>query len=214
MLHRSLLQLRKATQVLAVNNANNVKQTVMKQMSHSLFHTSSFQLNNAKETSVDGGMSGANAAEGTKVNLNLATPTETFYANTAVDLVTIPGLVGEYGVTASHTPIISQMKPGVIAVHLSSDNKNDGKIEYFFTSGGFAFTHANSTTDLACVELIKVADLDATLATTGLEEAKMELAAATDGSAEKVNATIAIETYQAIISAVGRINVTVEATSN
>lgn len=210
LLYRSLLQLRK-TQVLAVNNANNVKQTVMKQMSHS-FHNSSFQLNNAKETSVDGGMSGAN--EGTKVNLNLATPTETFYANTAVDLVTIPGLVGEYGVTASHTPIISQMKPGVIAVHLSSDNKNDGKIEYFFTSGGFAFTHANSTTDLACVELIKVADLDATLATTGLEEAKMELAAATDGSAEKVNATIAIETYQAIISAVGRINVTVEATSN
>jgi F0F1-type ATP synthase epsilon subunit len=30
--------------------------------------------------------------------------------------VKIPGMDGEYGVTAGHTPIISQLKPGVVAI--------------------------------------------------------------------------------------------------
>jgi F0F1-type ATP synthase epsilon subunit len=72
---------------------------------------------------------------------------------------------GEYGVTAGHTPIISQMKPGVISiVHeavraIFCGVKQCGDVtlwlnrfsqgseaEKFFVSGGFALTHADSST--------------------------------------------------------------------
>ena len=65
----------------------------------------------------------------TQVNLNLTSPSSTIYENTKVDLVIIPGLIGEYGVTAGHSPILAQMKPGVITVHLERDNN----VEKYFT---------------------------------------------------------------------------------
>lgn len=88
--------------------------------------------------------------------------------------VKIPGVDGEYGVTAGHTPIISQLKPGVVAIQheavricgrccsgVSVDNviswcrcvspfthlnHQGSEAEKFFVSGGFALTHADSTT--------------------------------------------------------------------
>lgn len=138
------------------------------------------------------------SATATKVNLNLSSPSEAVYENTPVDLVVIPGLVGEYGVTAGHTPIISQMKPGVIAVH----HEREKTVEKFFTAGGFAFTHENSTTDLACVELVKLEDIDEAAAKSGMEKEKANMDSASEGSPEKVEARIAFEAYQAMVNAV------------
>lgn len=134
----------------------------------------------------------------TKVNLNLSTPGQSFYENTPVDLVVIPGLVGEYGVTAGHTPVIAQMKPGVIQVH----HEREKQVEKFFTAGGFAFTHENSTTDLACVEAVNIDDIDIKAVTEGLAKSKLEMESAAEGSVEKVDAQIAYEAYQAMQFAV------------
>ncbi|RHZ26600.1 hypothetical protein DYB26_009412 [Aphanomyces astaci] len=139
----------------------------------------------------------SSSAVATKVTLNLSTPHQAFYKGVQVDLVQVPGLVGEYGVTAGHTPIISQLKPGVIAVH----EERDKVVKKFFTAGGFAFTHADSTTDIAAVELIKVEDIDASAAEAGVQKYKQALEQAADGTPEKVEAQIAYETHLALVAA-------------
>ncbi|OQS07925.1 ATP synthase subunit delta' [Thraustotheca clavata] len=136
-------------------------------------------------------------AAATKVTLNLNTPHQSFYKKTEVDLVQIPGLVGEYGITARHTPIISQLKPGVIIVH----EERDKVVKKFFTAGGFAFTHADSVTDIACVELVKVEDIDASAAEAGVTKYKQLMDQATPGSVERVEAQIAYETHVAMVAA-------------
>lgn len=139
----------------------------------------------------------ASGAAPTKVTLNLNTPYESFFSGAQVDLVQIPGLVGEYGVTAGHTPIIAQLKPGVIKVHVEREKD----VQSFFTPGGFALTHANSVTDIACVEVVKVEDLDAAAVEAGLNKFKAALAAAAEGTPEKIDAQIGVETHQAMLAA-------------
>ncbi|CAI5729158.1 unnamed protein product [Hyaloperonospora brassicae] len=140
----------------------------------------------------------AAAAAATKVTLNLTTPHQAFYKDAQVDLVQIPGVVGEYGVTAGHTPVLAQLKPGVIKVHVEREKD----VHSFFTAGGFALTHANSVTDIACVELVKVDDIDAEAAHAGLATYQAQLAAAADGSQEKLDAQIGLDTHAAMVAAV------------
>ncbi|DBA04351.1 TPA: hypothetical protein N0F65_002113 [Lagenidium giganteum] len=139
----------------------------------------------------------ATGATATQVTLNLTTPYQAFFKNAKVDLVQIPGVVGEYGVTAGHTPIIAQLKPGVIKVHVEREKE----IQSFFTAGGFALTHANSVTDIACVELVKVEDIDASAAEAGLNKYKAALASAAEGTPEKVEAQIGYEVHHAMVAA-------------
>jgi F-type H+-transporting ATPase subunit epsilon len=137
------------------------------------------------------------AATATKVTLNLTTPYQAYYQNAEVELVQIPGVEGEYGVTARHTPIISQLKPGVIKVHVDGDKD----VQSFFTAGGFALTHANSVTDIACAELVKLEDVDAAEAVAGLKKYQAALAAAADGSQEKFDAQVGLDVHQALVAA-------------
>jgi F-type H+-transporting ATPase subunit delta len=140
---------------------------------------------------------GATGATATKVNLNLNTPYQSFFKNAKVDLVQIPGTSGEYGVTAGHIPLISQLKPGIIKVHVEREKE----VQQFFTAGGFALTHADSTTDIACVELVKLEDVDQAAAEAGLAKYKAAVAAAADGTPEKFEAQIGLETHQALLAA-------------
>jgi F-type H+-transporting ATPase subunit delta len=87
-------------------------------------------------------MSDAPAAASGKMTLNFNLPHEKIYAGITVDSVIIPGAAGEYGVTADHTPIVAQMKPGVLTI-MHSDGQEPEK---FFVPGGFSLTHANSVT--------------------------------------------------------------------
>ena len=94
--------------------------------------------------------------EATQVNLNFTSPGASIYTDTAVDLVIIPGVSGDYGVTAGHTPTISELRPGTVEIF----HKADDEPEKYFISGGFAFTHENSTTDISAAELCPLEDLD------------------------------------------------------
>ncbi len=58
----------------------------------------------------------SDAAPATSMTLNLSTPHENIYSGKTVDKVLLPGENGEYGVTVGHSPIISQLKPGVVSV--------------------------------------------------------------------------------------------------
>jgi F-type H+-transporting ATPase subunit delta len=57
----------------------------------------------------------ANAASAELV-LNLLTPHSPIMKGKVVKMVTFPGELGDYGITAGHSPIISQLKPGIISI--------------------------------------------------------------------------------------------------
>jgi F-type H+-transporting ATPase subunit delta len=62
----------------------------------------------------------AEAAASNQLTLNFTTPHTPVYTKKLIDKVMLPGTAGEYGVTAGHSPIISELKPGVVSVvHLT-----------------------------------------------------------------------------------------------
>ena len=141
----------------------------------------------------------AAVSEGEMV-LNFSLPHEPIYESKPVNLVIIPGASGEYGVTAGHTPAIAQLKAGVVEIHHEADDKDPEK---FFVSGGFALTHANSVTDISAVEAVKLDDIDSAAVASGLADSQAAFDSAADGSAEKAEAQIGVETYQAMLNAIG-----------
>jgi F-type H+-transporting ATPase subunit delta len=58
----------------------------------------------------------AAAAPASKLVLNLCTPHAPLHNNKTVNMVMVPGESGEYGITAGHAPLISQLKPGVVTI--------------------------------------------------------------------------------------------------
>jgi hypothetical protein len=55
-------------------------------------------------------------ANNNQMVLNFCTPHQPIFKAKVVDKVMLPGAGGEYGVTAKHIPIISQLQPGVVTV--------------------------------------------------------------------------------------------------
>ncbi len=58
-----------------------------------------------------------------------------------------------------------QLRPGVVTVHKTLDKE----VEKYFVSSGFAFVHADSTTDVCAVEAVKVEKLDPEAVRAGLQ---------------------------------------------
>lgn len=88
------------------------------------------------------------------LNLNFNLPHQSIYNGKEVDKVILPGEDGEFGVTAGHSPMISQLQPGTVTVVHTS-----GESEKFFVSGGFAVTRAEAT-DVSCPEAFPLSEFD------------------------------------------------------
>lgn len=116
-------------------------------------------------------------------------------------LITLPGSIGEYGVTAGHTPVISELKPGVVNVY---ENIGDSEpFEKWFVSGGFAVTKEDSSTDVMAVECVKLEDLDPERARAGFNEYKAAMDSAAPDSQERAKAQISFEVHEAMMTALG-----------
>lgn len=89
----------------------------------------------------------ANRADN-KLRLTVATPSGALYKDTVVEKVKIPGSAGDYTVLANHVPYISELRPGIVIIV-----KEDKTEERYFTSGGFAFVHRDSTCNINAVEM-------------------------------------------------------------
>lgn len=113
----------------------------------------------------------------------------------AVKSVLIPAHTGAMVVLSRHIPTIAQLKPGVVAV-----TKEEGEVEKFFVSGGYAFVHPDNTCSVNAVEAIPLNDLDAEAARAGL--AKYE-ALSRDASSDedKALAAIGVNVHTAMIYA-------------
>uniref|UniRef100_A0A7S1UY04 ATP synthase F1 complex delta/epsilon subunit N-terminal domain-containing protein n=1 Tax=Grammatophora oceanica TaxID=210454 RepID=A0A7S1UY04_9STRA len=133
-----------------------------------------------------------------KMTLNFSLPDETVYAGAEVDQVIVPGEAGEYGITANHVPIVSELKAGVLQIL-----HGDGEPEKYFVSGGFALTHDDSSTDISCPVAVKLDDLDSSAVSSNYDAAKSAFASAEAGSIAQAEAQIEMDVNKSMGSALG-----------
>ena len=137
----------------------------------------------------------------TSVTLNFSVPYESIYSGASVYQVIIPGVEGEYGVSAGHVPYVAQLKPGVLQI--IHEEGASGESEKYFVPGGYALTHPNSVTDVVCPEAVKLDDIDASAVQSQFESAKAAFSSAVAGSIEQAEAQIDMEVNRAMGLAIG-----------
>jgi F-type H+-transporting ATPase subunit epsilon len=120
----------------------------------------------------------------------LVTPERMLLSEDASQVV-IPGTEGEFTVLAGHAPVISSIRPGVIAASLA-----DSRTVRLFVKGGFAEVDQNRVVVLA-QRALEVDAVDRGLLAAELSAAESELAAARDDAA-RLAAYAAVEQLRAL----------------
>ncbi len=103
---------------------------------------------------------------------------ERILASEDVTMVVVPGGEGEFGVLADHAPVVSSLRPGVIAVQHPS-----GEMKHIFVSGGVADVTGALCTVLA-EEAVNVNDIDSVAVEQKLEELRSAASDAVDDVAK------------------------------
>jgi F-type H+-transporting ATPase subunit epsilon len=117
-----------------------------------------------------------------KISFDLVSP-ERLLLSTEAEMVTIPGTEGDMGVMAGHIPLISTLRPGVIAV------SGDGE-QRFYVMGGLAEVNPRKLTVLA-EEAVAVAELDAAALDQRIKNAEEDVTLAkSDGERTKAEETL------------------------
>jgi F-type H+-transporting ATPase subunit epsilon len=88
--------------------------------------------------------------------------------------VTIPGTEGDMGVLPGHAPVLTTLRPGVVAIA-----RDGGAAEKIFVRGGFAEINPQGLTVLA-ETAIPLADLDAAALARQVKDAEEDVADAKD----------------------------------
>lgn len=131
-----------------------------------------------------------------KVEFELVSP-ERLLVSEPVDMVVVPGSEGDFGVLPRHAPLISTVRPGVIAVH------DGGQVtERIFVAGGFAEVTPARCTVLA-EQALPVAEIDRGAAEQQLKDAREDLADATSDE-ERSTAARQIAVAEAMLQATAR----------
>lgn len=113
-----------------------------------------------------------------QIHLEVVTPAGPVISDD-VDIVTAPGVGGEFGVLANHAPFLSTIKTGTLSF------KKDKQTKYLMVSGGFSEVSNNKITFL--VESAEYGhDIDVDRAIRAKERAEKRLAQALS-QAEKIN---------------------------
>jgi F-type H+-transporting ATPase subunit epsilon len=116
-----------------------------------------------------------------KIHFDLVSP-ERMLLSEDVDMVTIPGAEGYFGVLAGHAPVISSLRPGVIEV--TGGTTPNLRL---FVRGGFAEVDAKKVIVLA-EEAIPLADFDITALDRRIADTEEDLAIAkTDAERARVS---------------------------
>jgi len=113
-----------------------------------------------------------------QIHLEVVTPTGPVISDD-VDLVTAPGVGGEFGVLANHAPFLSTIKTGTLSF------KKDKQTKYLMVSGGFSELSNNKITFL--VESAEFGhEIDVDRALRARERAERRIAQA-ESKSEKIN---------------------------
>ncbi len=131
----------------------------------------------------------------TKVEFELVSP-ERLVVSQPVDMVVVPGAEGDFGVLVLHTPMISNVRPGVITVH------DGGEVtQRIFVAGGFAEVTPSRCTVLA-EQAMPVTEIDRQAAEQQLRDAREDLDDA-ESDEERQTAERQIAVAEAMIQAAG-----------
>ena len=121
--------------------------------------------------------------------LELVSP-ESLILSEAVEMVVVPGEEGDFGVLANHAPVISNIRPGTLAVF-----EGGAVTQRFFLAGGFAEVTKERCTILA-EGAIRVEDIDRAALDQELKDLREDVSAASDED-ERAKATQALEIAEA-----------------
>ena len=103
-----------------------------------------------------------------KLQFDLVSP-ERLLLSEGVDMVTVPGKEGDFGVLAGHAPVMTTLRPGVINV--DDAGKSQQRI---FVRGGFAEVTPKGLTILA-EKAIPMEDLDASMLDQEIQNAQEDV---------------------------------------
>jgi len=103
-----------------------------------------------------------------KLHFDLVSP-ERLLLSEGVDMVTVPGKEGDFGVLAGHAPVMTTLRPGVINV--DDAGKSQQRI---FVRGGFAEVTPKGLTILA-EKAIPMEDLDASMLDQEIQNAQEDV---------------------------------------
>merc|ERR1712227_421591 len=109
-----------------------------------------------------------------------------------IDLATFSGNIG---ILPDHVPLLAVLKPGVIEVIEENDSR-----KAYFASSGTVTINDDSSVQILCEEACPVENLDSAAAKEGLSKAHAAMAAAST-DAERAEAQIAVEAYEALAKA-------------
>jgi F-type H+-transporting ATPase subunit epsilon len=119
-----------------------------------------------------------------KIHLDLVSP-ERLLLSEDVDMVTVPGADGYFGVLPGHAPVMSALRPGVIEVKGGSEAELK-----LFILGGFAEVTPTNVSVLA-EEAIPFPEFTVEMLDQRIKDAEEELIAApTDGEKARVNESL------------------------
>jgi len=114
-----------------------------------------------------------------KLHFDLVSP-ERLLMSAEVEMVTVPGVEGDFGVLVNHAPVISTLRPGVLTVQ-----RQGAEPERIFVRGGFAEVNLEGLTVLA-EEAMPLAELDGAKLDQRVKDAEEDVAdAKDDGTRQK-----------------------------
>jgi F-type H+-transporting ATPase subunit epsilon len=131
-----------------------------------------------------------------KVQFDLVSP-ERLLVSDVYDMVVAPGEEGDFGVLPGHSPLIANLRPGVIDIF-----ENGVISDRVFVAGGFAEVTPDRFTVLA-EEAIPVHEISAEAVKKRLRDAKQAYEEA-DSDAARDEAENAIAVAEAMLAAVGQ----------
>jgi F-type H+-transporting ATPase subunit epsilon len=108
-----------------------------------------------------------------QIQFELVSP-ERLLVSEPVEMVVVPGVEGDFGVLPGHAPLVSTVRPGVIAVF-----EGNKVVQRIFVAGGFAEVTGERCTVLA-EQAMPVADIDRAAAEDDIRNAREDLAEAKD----------------------------------
>ena len=112
-----------------------------------------------------------------------------------VEHVVVPGAEGEFGVLASHAPLIAMLRPGILTILGPNERR-------FVVRGGFAEVNPKGLTVLADFASA-VEDLDRDVLAGQIKDLEKDVADATDGQ-RRDRAAQRLDQLKAVQSALGR----------
>ncbi|MEG0504034.1 MAG: ATP synthase F1 subunit epsilon [Raoultibacter sp.] len=133
-----------------------------------------------------------------KLICDIVTPAAKLFSDEAY-MVVVPGVEGEMGFLQGHVPLVSALSDGVVRVQ----GDKDAEAQRFALQGGYVEVSGSKVIILAD-RALPVSDIDVAAARTQLSELEAQIAALSEGEANKTTLPADIAWCKVQIEAAGK----------